>query len=496
MLGRANRRARSRQWLTCRPYADSRHRRRRLHRLEPRGRPASRGATRSTVIDDLSTGRRENLERRAGGRGRAGRARHPRRRGASPTLFERVEPRGDLPPRRPDRRAQVGRPTRRSTSRVNVEGTINVLERRARGRRAARDQHLHRRRDLRRGPDPPGARGPPGRRPRRPTACRSSAPRTTATCSPASTASRRSRCATATSTARARTRSARPGVIAIFCGKLLDGGRPDDLRRRPADARLRVRRRRGGRQPARGRVRRDRRVQHRPRRADQRARHRRGAGGRSRATASRPTTRRSARARCSTSRSTPRARGPSSAGSPGRSRPRPRADARLAALSLPLRADSGLAPRGGESPRRPATVATCTERTLLAPGEGETIRPGFEIKVGRPELVLTEALYAVGAAGPDPHVHHDHVDSFWVLEGQLGGESAPTSSRSRAPPGASRLVPPDVLHTFHNPGPGQARFLNMHAPGLGFEELPAQRLPGTLRPALPAGRERAAAAPA
>ena len=27
---------------------------------------------------------------------------------------------------------------------------------------------------------------------------------------------------------------------------------------------------------------------------------------------------------------------------------------------------------------------------VLAPGEGETIRPGFEIKVGRPELVVTE----------------------------------------------------------------------------------------------------------
>ena len=33
------------------------------------------------------------------------------------------------------------------------------------------------------------------------------------------------------------------GVIAIFCGKLLEGGRAGDLRRRPPDARLRLRRR-------------------------------------------------------------------------------------------------------------------------------------------------------------------------------------------------------------------------------------------------------------
>ena len=67
------------------------------------------------------------------------------------------------------------------------------------------------------------------------------------------------------------------GVIAIFCGKLLEGGEGDDLRQRRADARLRVRRRRGGRQPARRRVRRHGAAQHRPGPAEERARHRRGA---------------------------------------------------------------------------------------------------------------------------------------------------------------------------------------------------------------------------
>ena len=43
------------------------------------------------------------------------------------------------------------------------------------------------------------------------------------------------------------------GVIAIFCGKLLDGGQPDGVRRRPPDARLRLRGRRRGGQPARPR---------------------------------------------------------------------------------------------------------------------------------------------------------------------------------------------------------------------------------------------------
>jgi mannose-6-phosphate isomerase-like protein (cupin superfamily) len=106
---------------------------------------------------------------------------------------------------------------------------------------------------------------------------------------------------------------------------------------------------------------------------------------------------------------------------------------------------------------------------VLAPGEGETIRPGFEIKIGRPELVLTEARYAVGDMGPDPHVHHDHVDSFFVLEGQLEWRVGPDLEPHTGGAGTFVSVPRDVLHTFRNPGPSEARFLNLHAPGCGFE---------------------------
>jgi quercetin dioxygenase-like cupin family protein len=106
---------------------------------------------------------------------------------------------------------------------------------------------------------------------------------------------------------------------------------------------------------------------------------------------------------------------------------------------------------------------------VLGPGEGETIRPGFEIKVGRPELVITEARYAPGDTGPDPHVHHDHVDSFFVLEGELEWRVGPGLEPHTGGAGSFVSVPRDVLHTFRNPGPGEARFLNLHAPGLGFE---------------------------
>jgi mannose-6-phosphate isomerase-like protein (cupin superfamily) len=111
------------------------------------------------------------------------------------------------------------------------------------------------------------------------------------------------------------------------------------------------------------------------------------------------------------------------------------------------------------------------EAVLLAAGEGETIRPYFEIKVGRPELVLTETRYEPGQDGPDPHVHHHHCDAFWVLDGKLElGFGPPPGERREVVAGAFALVPPDVVHTFRNPGPGHATFLNMHAPGLGFDE--------------------------
>jgi quercetin dioxygenase-like cupin family protein len=106
---------------------------------------------------------------------------------------------------------------------------------------------------------------------------------------------------------------------------------------------------------------------------------------------------------------------------------------------------------------------------VLGPGEGEALRRGFEIKLGRPELVMTEAVYAVGDQGPDPHVHHDHVDSFFVLEGQLEWRVGPELEPHTGTAGSFVSVPRDVLHTFHNPGPAEARFLNLHSPGLGFE---------------------------
>ena len=107
---------------------------------------------------------------------------------------------------------------------------------------------------------------------------------------------------------------------------------------------------------------------------------------------------------------------------------------------------------------------------LLGPGEGEIVRDRpesfLQIKAGLDELALTEFRYAAGQRGPALHIHREHVDAFWVLDGQLVVELA--GERVTAPAGSFVLVPTEVVHTFRNEGPGYARFLNIHAPSKGF----------------------------
>lgn len=110
---------------------------------------------------------------------------------------------------------------------------------------------------------------------------------------------------------------------------------------------------------------------------------------------------------------------------------------------------------------------------LVQAGRGETItgRPArfVEIRAARDELAVTDSRYAPGESGPGAHVHREHADCFWVLEGELAFDLGGGGERVRAPAGSFVLVPPGVVHTFRNEGPGNARFLNLHAPSMGFD---------------------------
>ncbi|MEA2478392.1 MAG: hypothetical protein QOJ07_314 [Thermoleophilaceae bacterium] len=94
------------------------------------------------------------------------------------------------------------------------------------------------------------------------------------------------------------------------------------------------------------------------------------------------------------------------------------------------------------------------------------------IKADTPALAMTWSRYAPGEEGPALHVHKGHSDSFYVLDGELAIElGSGAGARSvRAGAGDFVLVPPGVAHAFRNEGPGEARFLNVHAPGGGFAD--------------------------
>jgi quercetin dioxygenase-like cupin family protein len=85
-----------------------------------------------------------------------------------------------------------------------------------------------------------------------------------------------------------------------------------------------------------------------------------------------------------------------------------------------------------------------------------------------PLLDATWSQYEAGERGPDPHVHHQHVDAFYVLEGELEFGVGPDVEPVRAPAGTFVAVPPNVVHTFRNSSGATARWLNFHAPSTGF----------------------------
>jgi mannose-6-phosphate isomerase-like protein (cupin superfamily) len=90
------------------------------------------------------------------------------------------------------------------------------------------------------------------------------------------------------------------------------------------------------------------------------------------------------------------------------------------------------------------------------------------IKADRAEFALTWSRYESGQSGPDPHIHREHSDCFYVLDGELLFEVGPDARGVRGGAGTFVLVPPLVVHTFRNESAATAHFLNVHAPGCGF----------------------------
>ncbi len=92
-----------------------------------------------------------------------------------------------------------------------------------------------------------------------------------------------------------------------------------------------------------------------------------------------------------------------------------------------------------------------------------------------------------GSPGPRPHIHRNHEEAFYVLEGELTVRVG--SRKITAPAGSFVVVPRGVVHQPSNPGTQLTRVLLTFSPsGMDhfFEEAAEGGIPLQAEPADPA----------
>jgi quercetin dioxygenase-like cupin family protein len=106
----------------------------------------------------------------------------------------------------------------------------------------------------------------------------------------------------------------------------------------------------------------------------------------------------------------------------------------------------------------------------IAEGEAILLREKREISIllAREEVTITHARYSVSEQVAGPHVHHEHTDAFYVLEGELTFEIGRERRTITVSRGGFIAAPPQVAHSFRNDGERPARWLTVHAHDGGF----------------------------
>jgi mannose-6-phosphate isomerase-like protein (cupin superfamily) len=116
-------------------------------------------------------------------------------------------------------------------------------------------------------------------------------------------------------------------------------------------------------------------------------------------------------------------------------------------------------PPDGERPWQAAAVG---ESRLLADREGLRVALLADVE----EIGIVEIQSSLDEPSPPLHLHRRHVESFYLLEGELTFTAAGNELRARA--GSWVQVPAGVPHTFAPAGAAPVRFLNLHTPSCGF----------------------------
>jgi len=117
------------------------------------------------------------------------------------------------------------------------------------------------------------------------------------------------------------------------------------------------------------------------------------------------------------------------------------------------------------------------------PGAGgeivrDTPESRLELLSDRDELVATWTRFGPHRDGASAHVHREHNDLFYVLEGELTVFAGPDRTDHVLPASALALAPPLVVHGFRNASHADVKYLNFHAPGGGFAAYIRGEAPG------------------
>jgi mannose-6-phosphate isomerase-like protein (cupin superfamily) len=99
-------------------------------------------------------------------------------------------------------------------------------------------------------------------------------------------------------------------------------------------------------------------------------------------------------------------------------------------------------------------------------GAREVVADGVLLLADVEEIAVAEVLSEPGGPSQPPHLHRRHVESFYVLEGELALTAGDRELRAKA--GSWAQVPPGVPHTLSLPGSEPVRYMNLHTPGCGY----------------------------
>jgi mannose-6-phosphate isomerase-like protein (cupin superfamily) len=111
---------------------------------------------------------------------------------------------------------------------------------------------------------------------------------------------------------------------------------------------------------------------------------------------------------------------------------------------------------------RPTSEAAIGERELVAGEDGMRV----EMLADVDEIGFAEMTADPGRPAPPAHVHRQHVESLYVLEGELAFTAGGRELTAGA--GTWVQIPPGVPHTLGSSATARARFLDVHTPSFGL----------------------------